>query len=239
MDRAPAPLRSLPRVFLPGADPEDEAFELPQAELDKLRKVLRMQAGDPLALLPNDGSVLRCRLEGRRAIVEARELPSTEPTRRLRLAQALPKGDRLETVVRMGTEIGVAEFLIFPAHRSVAQWDAGKRRDRLRRLEAIARESAEQSFRTVLPRLEWADSLADVLRLHPSAIALHEGESVRQPFREALAAAGDETTLAVGPEGGWDRSETELIGDRAATLGPLVLRTDTAGLAAAALALLG
>src|SRR6185503_9284989 len=152
------PLRALPRVFLPGAD-MTEPFELPPGEADKLRKVLRLSTGDPFAVLPDDGSLWVCHLDGKKAIPQKQEWPDTEPTVKLSLAQALPKGDRLETVLRMGTEIGVARFILFPAERSIVKWEAQKLETKLRRLRTIVRESAEQSFRCFLPTIEVYDSL--------------------------------------------------------------------------------
>jgi 16S rRNA (uracil1498-N3)-methyltransferase len=115
------PLRALPRVFIPGADMTD-SFELPSEEADKLRKVLRLKTGDSFAVLPDDGSLWVCQLDGKRAIPQEQEWPDTEPTIALALAQALPKGDRLDTILRMGTEMGVARFILFPAVRSVVKW---------------------------------------------------------------------------------------------------------------------
>jgi 16S rRNA (uracil1498-N3)-methyltransferase len=238
-DREPS-LRALPRLFLPGVSAE-APIELPKAEIDKFRKVLRLQAGDQIAILPNDGSIIRCRFQN--VVAEPIEVlwPKTEPTLDLTLLQALPKGDRLETVVRMGTELGVRKFAIFPAVRSVAKWEPKKVGEKFRRLDAIIRESAEQSFRCRLPELEWHDSLAAAFKSYPYAVVLSEVEGIENSFTKALETRAQAAPLqvAIGPEGGWDPKEIALIGDRAVTLGPLVLRTDTAGVTAAALALLG
>lgn len=233
--------RALPRVFLPGAD-LSEPIELPKEEFEKFHKVLRLGSGDPIAVLPNDGTLWECRLQGRQAVPVRRTQPDVEPKIQVTIAQALPKGDRIETVVRMGTEIGVVRFVLFMAERSVARWDASKRHDRIRRLESIAREAAEQSFRTKLPEIAWFDSLKTFLKANPDAIVLSESESalptLAKVWRERLAAGRREVSLVVGPEGGWSPAEFATIGDRGATLGPRVLRTDTAGPAAAALVLL-
>jgi 16S rRNA (uracil1498-N3)-methyltransferase len=232
-------LRSLPRVFFELAS-SDEPFELPQFELDKLRKVLRLGTGDPIAVLPNDGSIIRCRLQGRSAVPERVEWPKSESPIRLTLAQALPKGDRLETVLRMGTEIGIARFLLFPAERSVVRWDQEKLGAKLRRLAIVVREAAEQSFRTNLPEIVAIGGLREVLESEPQAIVLSELESVRRTLVEAVSHAIRDCGVCVvaGPEGGWTPKETALIGERGVTLGPRVLRTDTAGVAAAAAILL-
>lgn len=231
----PTPLRSLPRVFIPGASAE-APIALPAAEVDKFRKVLRMEQGDELAVLPNDGSLIRCAFRGREAEPLAVEWPNTEPARKLTLVQALPKGDRLDTIVRMGTEIGVSTFVVFHAVRSVARWEPAKRADKMRRLEAVIREAAEQSYRCILPQVIWIDDLAGVLAAHPKAVVLSEVEGLPRTIRDV--SLGDSPVLVIGPEGGWDPKEIALIGERGVTLGPLVLRTDTAGVVGAALALL-
>lgn len=234
------PLRALPRVFLDTVEVEPveigDLLELPGEEIDKLRKVLRLSAGAQIAILPGDGRLLRCTFTGREGEVSAIERLETESPRQVTLAQALPKGDKLDEVVRMGTEIGVAAFQIFPSERSVVRWDETKLRDRARRLNAIAREAAEVSYRAVLPRIEYLASLSAVLERDPSCVVLSEAEGVPTMLAHNLP-EGD-LTLVIGPEGGWTRREIALIGDRAFTLGPRVLRVDTAATAAAAIALL-
>lgn len=226
-------LRSLPRVFVPGAQP-NEPIDLPKDEQEKLHKVLRLPQGAHIAVLPGDGSLIRCEYRARQALPIHVEHPQTERPLRVTIAQAFPKGDRVETVIRMGTELGVAAFALFPADRSVVKWDESKALDRLRRYGAIAREAAEQSYRTRLPAVEIVAGLAEVLNRWPAAIVLSESENVSA----TLPTPSDEATIVVGPEGGWSPREIALIGDRAVTLGPLVLRTDTAGIAVAARLLL-
>jgi 16S rRNA (uracil1498-N3)-methyltransferase len=227
------PLRSLPRIFLPGADPA-EPIDLPKEEQEKLHKVLRLPQGAEIAVLPNDRSLIRCEYRARQAIPKSVEWPNTEPDLKLTVAQAFPKGDRLDTVVRMCTEIGVSSFILFPSDRSVVRWDEKKVADKLRRYQAIARESAEQSYRSRMPDVVTASSLGDVLKKAPEAVVLSEVEGLAR----TLTRTGDEMTIVIGPEGGWSPKELKLIGDRGVTLGPLVLRTDTAAPAAAAILLL-
>ena len=220
-----------------------EPFELPSDEADKLRKVLRMSTGDRLAVLPDDGSLWVCELQGKRAIPIRQEWPDTEPAVAVTLAQALPKGDRLETILRMGTEIGVARFVLFPAERSVVRWETQKLESKLKRLRAIIREAAEQSFRGLLPTIEVQDSLHRILQAEEDAIVLSEREGIEKTLWEVandrLERGTKAITIIVGPEGGWAKAERLDIGERGVTLGPLVLRTDTAGTAAAAIVLMG
>jgi 16S rRNA (uracil1498-N3)-methyltransferase len=225
-------------VFLPGAVFGD-VIELPPKESDKFRKVLRMQDGDQILVLPNDGTGIRCELQGPNAVPLQVEHPDPEPKIQVTNIQALPKGERLETVLRMGTEIGVSKFVVFPAIRSIVQWDQKKIPEKFRRLEAICREAAEQSYRSIIPTLQWENSLQSVLKAFPEALVLSEMESEAKTLSDALSRPenSEAVSFVVGPEGGWAPKELALIGDRGVTMGPRVLRTDTAGLAAASLAL--
>ncbi len=229
-------LRSLPRTFLPGVD-ITAPFELPKDELDKLRKVLRLDSGASILVMPNDGSALLCELDGKLAIPKEVHHPESEPSLEVTIAQALPKADKVEEIVRSCTEMGVSRFLLFTAERTIVRWDAQKMMSRIRRLEVIARESAELSFRMRIPRFDVASDLATVLKAEPKAIVLSESEAVSAPFKVATKGI-KRVTIVVGPEGGWSPKENELIGDRAVTLGPLVLRVEHAAAAAAAILLL-
>jgi 16S rRNA (uracil1498-N3)-methyltransferase len=234
--RSLPPVRSLPRCFVLGLpDPAPDSFELPAEERDKLRKVLRLSTGDPIAVIPGDGRLLACTLDGHNAVVERVEHPNTEPALFLTLGLALPRPEKLEESIRMATEIGVSRFLIFPGERSVVRWDESKRENRLKRLRIIAREAAEVSYRMHLPTVAFHNSLAKVLELCPDALVMSERESAAL----MIPAGCRELTLLVGPEGGWAPREVELFVGREVTMGPRVLRVDTAVAATAALALLG
>lgn len=238
MDRGNVPpLRSLPRVFLDGLDPSAAEFDLPKSELKKLRDVLRLKAGAEIAVLPGDGTLWRCSLGETTATRHSVEILVSESRLRVTLAQAMPRAEKLEEVIRMGTEIGVSSFLIFDSDRTQVHWDERKKVDRLVRLQTIARESAEQSFRAVLPTVAFVAGLNSVLG--DQSIVLSEVERVEDTLSARLdTIKGDEVTLVIGPEGGWSPREVEMIGTKAATLGPRVLRVDTAAAAACSLALL-
>ncbi|CAN5506770.1 N/A [soil metagenome] len=225
-----ASLRALPRLFVPGAT-ADGAIELPTAELDKLRKVLRLVSGAEIAILPDNGTLIHARLEGSQAIPISVENPKTESERNLVILQALPKGDKAEEVVRACTEIGASGFVFFPSRRTIVRWDDTKTEAKLNRLRTIARESCEVSFRTRVPKIGYLPSLDAVLKEFPNCIALSEAEHTTPVLTQA-------EYILIGPEGGWAPEEAEKIKDRGVTLGPRVLRVEHAGAAAAAILLL-
>lgn len=227
------PIRALPRVFVPGADVTG-TIQLPKEEVEKLRRVLRLSAGAQIAVLPDDGSLVRCEFTGRDAVPIEVFHPQTEAPIQLTIAQSLPKGDKLDEIVRGCTELGVSRFVLFTSDRTVVRWDEKKIEDKLRRLRVIATEACEISFRVKVPTFEVLPDLAAVLKAIPESIVLSEVEGLTNGFRRGR----DSETVVVGPEGGWAPKELALIGDRGVTLGPRVLRVDHAAAAAAALLLI-
>lgn len=229
-------LRAFPRIFVGGEFSMGAQVELPDDELHKLRNVLRLRAGDYVVLCPGDGRAVLAELDGRTVHVREVLEPETEPRIQVTLALGLPKPDALETAIRMGSEMGIARFLLFDADRTVVRWDADKREKRLVRLRAIAREAAEVAFRVRLPEVAFLKNLEAVLSAHPDCVVLSESDRVLTHF--VTSPAPDELVLVVGPEGGFAPREMDLIGDRGRTLGPRVMRVDTAVAATCALALL-
>lgn len=219
-------LRSLPRAFVDGLpDPLIGEFELPREESHKFRKVLRLTDGDEVAILPGDGRLVRCGLRDDSCVPLETHHPTTESYLRLTVALGLPRQESLEQSLRMATEIGAAAFVVFPTDRSVVRWDKATVAKKFERLSKIIRESAEVSYRTVLPSIQWRESLGDVLKEWPDSVVLSEQENA--PCTVHTPHEGIQT-IVIGAEGGWSPREVELIGDRALSLGPRVLRVDTA-----------
>jgi 16S rRNA (uracil1498-N3)-methyltransferase len=232
-DGSAGPLRGLPRAFVPGIpDPAPEVIELPKEERRKFHDVLRLGKGDEVVLMPGDGRAIRCVLDGVAAEPISTIWPNTESPRRVTLALGLPKPDSMEAAVRMAAEMGVCRVILFPCERSVVRWNEAKWESRIVRMAAIAREACEVAFRPLLPAIERRKSLADVLK-EPGCQVLSEYESVGEPLRAQM-----ESCLVIGPEGGWSQREAAQIGAFARTLGPRVMRVDTAAAAATAIALL-
>ncbi|MBS1728623.1 MAG: 16S rRNA (uracil(1498)-N(3))-methyltransferase [Armatimonadetes bacterium] len=221
-------IRALPRLFIPGME-MGSPFEIPRPEFEKLHNVLRLRSGAEIGVMPNDGSFWVCKLDGRTAVPIEKHEPPTEPELRITILQGLPKGDKVDDIIRSCTEIGVAAFVLFPADRSVVRWEAKKLDDKMRRVQAVAREAAETSFRMRIPTVEYVQNLDEALAKRTDIVALSELESVSTP----LLAAESTISLVVGPEGGWAPREVEKLSPYACTLGPRVLRTEHAGFAAA------
>lgn len=222
------------RFFVAAAEMAGEAVPLPSVIAHQVTRVLRLADGDELVLLDGQGNQARCRLEGAASqlrVLERGRAPG-EPRHRLTIWQALLKGDGLERVVQQGTELGVARFRLVVSARCVTREVSARKMERLR---AIARESAEQSERAVVPPIH--EPLALDAALHPAAVMLYEraGEGVPRLARLELPAE-----LIVGPEGGFAPGEVDAAqaaGVTLASLGPRILRAGSVALAAAAVVL--
>jgi 16S rRNA (uracil1498-N3)-methyltransferase len=168
-------------------------------------------------------------------------MPVAVPSPRITVIQALAKGDRGELAVEMMSEVGVDAVVAWPAERSVVRWEGTRGERSLAKWGAVAREAAKQSRRAWMPAVTGPASLAEVAAAVSSAacaVVLEPGAAVPLS-RLALPVAG-EIVLVVGPEGGIsakERSALAAAGATEARLGPTVLRTSTAGAAAAAVLL--
>jgi 16S rRNA (uracil1498-N3)-methyltransferase len=195
---------------------------LDEATVHHVRRVLRVGDGEAITLTDGAGGWRSAAfVEGRvEADGDVRFEPAVDPP--LTLAVAAPKGERAEWLVQKCTEAGVGRIVWLAAERSVVRWDGERAARHLARLRRIATEAALQSRRVWLPLVEGPVPAAHVL---PNAV-------VAEPGGRPVA-AGD-TTIAIGPEGGWTETEVKLARD-CVTLGPNILRVETAAVAAVTL----
>ena len=220
-------MTTLHRFFVPPDQATGDRFPTPPSIRHQVERVLRLRDGDQLILLTGDGVEARCRLEGGACVVEERRAVITEPVHRLTVAQALLKGDGLEEVIQQGTELGVAAFRLVVSDRCVARDVSPRKLDRLR---AIARESAEQSERGIVPTVSGPDPLDAAFT--PGAVLLAEREDGAR-----LRDLSPPAAVIIGPEGGFTRAELEAAargGVELAGLGPRILRSRTVAAAVAA-----
>lgn len=159
-------------------------------------------------------------------------------TPRLVVVQAIPKGERGELAVEMLTEVGVDEIVPWAAARSVAVWRGDRAAKSLEKWRATSREAAKQARRSWFPTVSDVASTNDVVTLLERAslpVVLHEAAS--GPLADLPVLGRGEIVIVVGPEGGISDEELAAFADVGAEpvrLGSSVLRTSTAGVAAAA-----
>lgn len=210
-----------------------------------LAKVLRARVGQPVIILDGQGNGYLAKLraiekrESLAGIIACAELPP-EPAIAITVAQAIGKSDKFEQVVQHGTEAGASGYVPLIADRGVVDIPASRLAERMARWRSIAKGAAEQSHRRRVPQIGMPAGLKDVLNaqaaLRGTSLMLHTAPS-SIPLWTALhrLSAPSRVLLLVGPEGGWSEEETEIaakLGCAPISLGPRVLRTETAALVA-------
>jgi 16S rRNA (uracil1498-N3)-methyltransferase len=238
------------RFFLTGPLARDDARLLPLSESDAHHavNVLRLRAGEVIDVVEPDTHVWRVRVEetgpdGVRASVI--EPVALAPQPRVTLFQGVAKGEKMDLIVRQAVEVGAEQIVPVLTARSVVQLDARKRSLRTERWRRVAEAAAKQAKRVVIPRIADAVNLRDALPMlsdYDAVIVLWE-ECVDVGIEAAIGARASSEdariALVVGPEGGLSAEEVEslrTIGAISATLGPSILRTETAAVVALALA---
>jgi 16S rRNA (uracil1498-N3)-methyltransferase len=215
----------------------------------QIQTVLRMRPGDEIVVLDNSGREWQMRLTGMskgqvQGQLVAQQLAQAEPNLSLTLYQGMLKAQKFEWVLQKGTELGISRFVPTICQRSIV----GKANDlsgKQSRWERIIQEAAEQSCRGKLPRLEPAVSLEAAIR----EVASQTDSLLVMPWEEAtgptlkmmLAGVKPQSVgVFIGPEGGFSPEEAALAGEagiRLVSLGPRILRAETAALAVCAIIL--
>ncbi|MDR3451291.1 MAG: 16S rRNA (uracil(1498)-N(3))-methyltransferase [Rhodoferax sp.] len=241
----------MPRFYCPVPLATGERLELPFGAARHVQ-VLRLQPGDAITLFNGEGGAFEATIEQMgRSEVRVRLGPhdpqEREAARAVHLALGIPANERMDWLVEKATELGVASIQPLTAGRSVLKL-AGERADkRLARWRAIAVAACEQCGRNRVPLIHevrdlapWTQAAAADPSIAPGAryvLCLRPGA---RAWREAVAGAGPVTFLS-GPEGGLTRPEEDAAigrGFAAVTLGPRVLRAETAPIAVLAALLL-
>ncbi len=239
---------SLPRAFLAG-EPDGGVLPLSTSDRHHFRDVLRLGAGDAVVVVDPSGVEYRVRIGSfvEHGVVadrmETAPTPAEEghPVPEVWLVQGLAKGSRLDDVVRAATEIGVTGVAPFTSERTVVRLDGPKASRRAERWRRIATEASKQSRRNAPLRVLEPMPLAEAVTASGAEglVVLweeHEGRGLG----EAVDAVGRPLAVAVGPEGGLSSDEVRMLegmGGVTCGLGRTILRTETAGPIAAALAL--
>ena len=233
------------RLFLPpGGAVGDPAVLVRGERFHYLVHVLRLREGDALEVFDGRGTSRPAevvRLQEDRAelcLGAARVAPRS---REITLVQGLPKGDKLELILQKGTELDASRFLPVTTERSIVRQVPARAEAKRERWTRIVEEAARQCGRSDVPEVAAVTTLQEAisgLRGATGVLVLDEEEHAL-PLSQARAVLERETplVLVVGPEGGLTREEVrELValGGQPVTLGRLILRTETASLAALA-----
>lgn len=230
------------RFFVPSVSCSEE-FSLNQDDAKKISRVLKLGPGDEIFLWDESGKeylaqITRMNQHSVYVRVVDERFPEVESLLRVILVQGIPKGDKMEFVIQKTTELGVWGILPVITERTVVQLSEERRKTRLKRWQVIAKEAARQSGRVHIPEIGEITSLPEVWeQLDPGAIKLicWEGKAtgLKSYFQTAVPSFQHPVYLFIGPEGGFSSSEVEYgvaRGGIPVSLGPRILRTETAGI---------
>jgi 16S rRNA (uracil1498-N3)-methyltransferase len=237
------------RFFVSPDDIQDNLISIRGDEARHIQRVLRMEPGETIAVC--DGTRREYRMvitsctvsEVIGTVAEYLENPA-EPGIAVTLVQGIAKGDRMEQIIQKAVELGVSNIVPVISEHTVVQLSGDRCAERLKRWNRVSLEACKQCGRSQPPPVSEVCSLVEVLtrwRGRPG-IVCHEGHrdtGLRAAFASMRAAVREQGLLVfVGPEGGYSRGEVDLareMGFAIAGLGPRVLRTETASLAALAI----
>lgn len=237
---------ALHRFFVPGTLASGVRVE--GSDLHHLRDVLRLAPGDEIAVAD---------AEGKQAVAAITVVGSSEATAEVlrplpdifepdvTLIQGLSRGPKMDLVMQKVTEIGIRRITPVVMKRSVVKLDPVERWERADRWRKIVAEAAKQSQRATLPKIDEPVEFSQLASVIPAldVVLVPWEESAHTGIGEALRAAGATSAsrvgVVIGPEGGMESAEVDALvalGAVPVTLGPTILRTETAGIVAVALA---
>lgn len=233
---------ALPRFLIELSDEQENlaTFEvtLPPKAAHHAGRALRLAAGEPVEVFNGRGGLWRGRIgfDGSRAYVavEERVESRAESPLEITLLQSFVSPEKTDWIVEKAVEAGVGRIVLFPAERSVTKLSGDRLEKRLAKLAETAKAACEQCGRNVIPSVSAAATLRHALEGVRADCRLMLAPGAQSGA--ALSAGASSVAFAIGPEGGFSEKELALgdeLGWSRALLGPRVLRTETAGLAAA------
>jgi 16S rRNA (uracil1498-N3)-methyltransferase len=231
------------RVFVDCALAAGSLLDLPADAAAHVAKVLRARSGDELTLFNGAGGEFAAAVESVRGghvrvLIGAGQAVDRESRLAITLVQCIPRGDRMDFIVQKATELGVAAIAPVLSERSVVRLDPRQSQSKRAHWHGVAVSACEQCGRNRLPRLDAPQMLLD----HLGAAAQGATRLVLEPdcaegAVQGATAAPASVELAIGPEGGFTGDELEafrIAGFSRVRLGPRILRTETAAIAAIA-----
>lgn len=231
-----------PRLFVDAELATSSEVELPTSSAHYIGRVLRLAQNAKIVLFNGDGAAFAATLvavtpkSAKARIGEEHECDVESPLC-ITLVQGLCRGQRMDLCVQKATELGVARIVPLAMDRSVVRLDAGKASKRMQHWRGIAIGACEQSGRVVIPKIDAPTTLEQFLAAQGNAsLAMLDADGDRY---DDWQNKGDALTLVVGPEGGYSDAERERLAAAGAArwaMGPRILRTETAGMIALALA---
>lgn len=229
----------MPRFFC--TDRREDSFYMDRNDSFHMRKSLRMKDGDTVTVCDTEGFDYECSLsfdEDGNAVcrILSRKENDTEPSVRFTLYQAMPKKDKLETIIQKSVEIGVSEIVPLISNRCISRPDRKAAAKKNSRYNKIALSASKQSGRGTVPPVRELMSFDEAIKeLSRKQLALVFYENGGESLESIDYSKYDEIGILIGSEGGFDLEEIrkcEELGIRIMSLGKRILRCETAPLVA-------
>jgi 16S rRNA (uracil1498-N3)-methyltransferase len=232
----------IPRFYCPALSMTQGTITLPDAAAHHATRVLRLRVGDPVTLFNGDGQEWQGAIDSiARDVTVTIQSTGTgiaEPPLQITLVQCLPSGDKMDWVVQKAVELGVTAIQPVMAKRSVVRLEGDRAKKRVVHWQEVAISGCEQCGRNTVP------AILPLMDLNQYLAREHKDDERRflldpvggQRLRKMDRLSGS-LALLIGPEGGLEAGEIDVarsVGFSSIQLGPRVLRTETAGLAAVA-----
>lgn len=222
----------------------EDCISITGADVNHIKNVLRMKIGEMVLVSDGNDREYTCSLQNISdeevvAKIEDVDGPTRELPIKVTLFQALPKGDKMETIIQKMIELGAYEVVPVSTKRCIVKLDDKKAAAKVKRWNAIAESAAKQSKRGIIPQVTMPMSYKNALKkageMDMVLIPYENAENMAHT-REVISGikAGMNIGIFVGPEGGFATEEVEEaigIGAYDITLGRRILRTETAGMA--------
>ena len=230
------------RYFISVNNKYNDVIKITGEDVHHIKNVMRSSLGDQLICCDGQGidyltqiinissSEIACRI--------ITSSPSIgEPTINITIAQSLPKREKMEWILQKGTEIGATRFIPFSSERTIVKVDTRKALHKKSRWERIVKEAAEQAHRGTVPRVDapkaWKELLCVIQQTGTALIAYEKGGELLST--QLTRTSSKDILIIIGPEGGFTDKEIIEAKEHGAipiSLGPRVLRTETAPLMA-------
>lgn len=230
----------MPKFFIP-EQPKDKTVKVAGDLKNHILKSLRMKAGDNLILCDGKSNDYQCIIKNtsnNELVLEIlnKECSASEPTLKVHLYQALPKGNKFETIIQKSVELGVNEITPVLTSRCISRPDDGRTKKKIERWNSIAKSAAEQSGRGIIPKVNQIKNYSEAIKgLDKSDVNIIFYECGGTNLSEIINDKTKNASIIIGSEGGFSPSEIELAklnGVKPATLGKRILRCETAPLSA-------
>jgi 16S rRNA (uracil1498-N3)-methyltransferase len=236
------------RFFVDESQIIDNKIYIKGNDVKHIKDVLRLRINDEIEVSCN-GTTYTCKIEESSkenvvvGIVQS-VIGKNESPIEIALFQGLSKGNKMELILQKGTEIGIKHFYAVATHRSVVKIkDLKKEQSKVERWQSIVEEASKQSKRDLIPKVHGIisfEEMVHILKDEANIIVPYEDEKVIT-IKEGLEHIKEgRINIIIGPEGGFEPFEIEnlkAINSKVVTLGPRILRTETAGLVASTIVL--